>query len=98
MTYLRSDGYEEYKNILGFIGPIIYHLMFSVVSKTSHLIGCNKKVLRGKDGKIIYPSQLTDKWFSNTSTAELNKIKLLYVGRVKVEKGIYSLFKNNKGF
>ena len=43
MTYLRSDGYEEYKNILGFIGPIIYHLMFSVVSKTSYLIGCNKE-------------------------------------------------------
>ena len=75
MTYLRSDGYEEYKNILGFIGPIIYHLMFSVVSKISYLIGCNKKVLRGKEGKIIYPSQLTDKWFSNISTAELNKIK-----------------------
>ena len=93
MTYLRSDGYEEYKNILGFIGPIIYHLMFSVVSKTSHLIGCNKEVLRGKDGKIIYPSQLTDKWFSNTSTAELNKIKLLYIGRIRVEKGIYSLLK-----
>ena len=93
MTYLRSDGYEEYKNILGFIGPIIYHLMFSVVSKISYLIGCNKKVLRGKEGKIIYPSQLTDKWFSNISTAELNKIKLLYVGRIKVEKGIYSLLK-----
>ena len=93
MTYLRSDGYEEYKNILGFIGPIIYHLMFSVISKTSHLIGCNKEVLRGKVGKIVYPSQLTDKWFSNTSTAELNKIKLLYIGRIRVEKGIYSLLK-----
>ena len=93
MTYLRSDGYEEYKNILGFVGPIIYHLMFSVVSKTSHLIGCNKEVLRGKVGKIVYPSQLTDKWFSNTSTAELNKIKLLYIGRIRVEKGIYSLLK-----
>ena len=98
MTYLRSDGYEEYKNILGSIGPIIYHLMFSVVSKISYLIGCNKKVLRGKEGKIIYPSQLTDKWFSNISTAELSKIKLLYVGRVKVEKGINYLLKIMKDF
>ena len=98
LTYLRSDGYEEYKNILGFIGPIIYHLMFSVVSKTSYLIGCNKEVLKGKEGKIISPSQLTDKWFSNTSAAELNKIKLLYVGRVRVEKGIYSLLKIIKDF
>ena len=91
MTYLRSDGYEEYKNILGFIGPIIYHLMFSVVSKISYLIGCNKKVLRGKEGKIIYPSQLTDKWFLNPSTKEFDKVKLLYIGRIRVEKGIYSL-------
>ena len=98
MTYLRSDGYEEYKKILGFVGPIIYHLMFSVVSKISYLIGCNKEVLRGKQGKIIYPSQLTDKWFLNTSSPELNKIKLLYVGRVKVEKGIYSLLKIIKDF
>ena len=98
ITYLRSDGYEEYKNILGFIGPIIYHLMFSLVSKTSYLIGCNKKVLRGKEGKIIYPSQLTDKWFSNTYSGEINKIKLLYVGRVRVEKGIYSLLKIIKDF
>tara|TARA_Y100001970_G_C14068254_1_gene767920 strand:+ start:74 stop:1102 length:1029 start_codon:yes stop_codon:yes gene_type:complete len=98
MTYLRSDGYEEYKNILGFIGPIIYHLMFSVVSKTSYLIGCNKEVLRGKKGKIIYPSQLTDKWFLNKSSAELDKIKLLYVGRVKVEKGIFSLLNIIKNF
>ena len=98
ITYLRSDGYEEYKNILGFIGPIIYHLMFSIVSKNSYLIGCNKEVLRGREGKIIYPSQLTDKWFLNTSSAELNKIKLLYVGRIKVEKGIYSLLKIIKNF
>ena len=67
--------------------------MFSVVSKTSYLTGCNKRVLRGKEGKILHPSQLTDKWFLNTSSAELNKIKLLYIGRVKVEKGIYSLLK-----
>ena len=56
--YFKSDGYEEYKNKNGFVGPIIYHLMFSVVSKTSHLIGCNQKVLRGKVGKIIYPYSL----------------------------------------
>ena len=67
--------------------------MFSVVSKTSHLIGCNKEVLRGKEGKIIYPSQLTDKWFLNPSTKEFDKVKLLYIGRIRVEKGIYSLLK-----
>tara|TARA_B100000674_G_C37843762_1_gene916584 strand:- start:40 stop:1068 length:1029 start_codon:yes stop_codon:yes gene_type:complete len=98
MTYLRSDGYNEYKNILGFLGPAIYHIMFSVVSKISIFIGCNKEVLRGQKGKIINPSQLTDKWFLNQSSAEFNKIKLLYVGRVKVEKGVYSLLKIIKNF
>tara|TARA_B100000941_G_C28478142_1_gene540514 strand:+ start:541 stop:1566 length:1026 start_codon:yes stop_codon:yes gene_type:complete len=98
MTYLRSDGYNEYKNILGFVGPTIYHIMFSIVSKTSIFIGCNKEVLKGRKGKIIYPSQLTDKWFLNQSSPEFNKIKLLYVGRVKVEKGVYSLLKIIKNF
>ena len=29
--YLRSNGYEEYKTILGFFGPTIYHLMFKIL-------------------------------------------------------------------
>ena len=91
IVYLRSDGYEEYRSILGFIGPTVYHLMFSVVSKISHLIGCNEKVLKGKKGNIVYPSQLTEKWFSNSNPADLDRIKLLYVGRIRVEKGIFSL-------
>ena len=30
-VYLRSDGYQEYKSILGFYGPVIYHIMFSII-------------------------------------------------------------------
>ena len=37
-VYLRSDGYGEYRSILGFLGPAIYHIMFFTVSKFSHLI------------------------------------------------------------
>tara|TARA_Y100000768_G_scaffold259340_1_gene197297 strand:- start:265 stop:1284 length:1020 start_codon:yes stop_codon:yes gene_type:complete len=91
--YLRSDGYKEYKSILGFIGPAIYHIMFFTVSKISKLIGCNEIVLRGKSGQIVFPSQLTEKWFLNTSLPNLNRVKLLYVGRIRVEKGIFSLLK-----
>ena len=36
-VYLRSDGYEEYKSILGFFGPAIYHIMFFIVGKISNL-------------------------------------------------------------
>ena len=30
IVYLRSDGYGEYKAILGTIGPLFYHFMFSI--------------------------------------------------------------------
>ena len=35
IVYLRSDGYEEYKSIFGYIGIFIYHLMFVITSFTS---------------------------------------------------------------
>ena len=98
IVYLRSDGYEEYKVIFGFVGSIIYHLMFTVTTKISHLISCRKYILRKKEGNIVLPSQLDENWLSNTINANLDKIKLLYVGRTKIEKGIFSLLdiiKNN---
>ena len=90
-VYLRSDGYEEYKSILGFFGPAIYHIMFSLVGKISNFISCREHILRGRKGHIVEPSQITDKWLLNKKETSLNKIKLLYVGRIKIEKGIFSL-------
>ena len=63
IVFLRSDGYEEYKSILGFLGPAIYHVMFFCTSKISRFISCGEKNLKGKKGEVVYPSQLTDKWF-----------------------------------
>ena len=88
-VFLRSDGYEEYRSILGFFGPIIYHFMFYVVSKISRLIGCGKKVLKGQTGHVVYPSQLSENWFLKQKEIDLKSIKLLYVGRIRVEKGIF---------
>ena len=34
---------------------------------------------------------MSDKWFENLKDINPNKIKLLYVGRVRIEKGIFSL-------
>ena len=31
--YLRSNGYEEYKIILGILGKFIYHLMFIIIAR-----------------------------------------------------------------
>jgi glycosyltransferase involved in cell wall biosynthesis len=91
MVYLRSDGYEEYKHILGFHTIIIYHLMFIITTKISHLISCEKKILKKNNGEIILPSQLNLNWFKYQKKINKNEIKILYVGRLSKEKGIFDL-------
>ena len=91
IVFLRSDGYEEYKSILGFTGPLIYHVMFNVISLISNFISVRKYILKGKKGKIVYPSQLDTTWLRKPKSSEIKKFKLLYVGRIRIEKGIYSL-------
>ena len=59
MVYLRSDGFGEYKAILGKIGPFIYHIMFSITGMISNLASCREYILGNKKGKILSPSQLT---------------------------------------
>ena len=91
IIYLRSDGYGEYNAILGSFGKLIYHLMFSFTSLISNLISCRNYILKGKKGKVIYPSQLDSVWFKKPKIQEIKNFKLLYVGRIRVEKGIFSL-------
>ena len=91
IVYLRSDGYGEYNAILGSFGKLIYHLMFSLTSLISNLISCRNYILKGKKGKVIYPSQLDSVWFKKPKIQEVKNFKLLYVGRIRVEKGIFSL-------
>ena len=86
LVYLRSDGYKEYKSILGNLGTLIYHTMFVMTSFISNFISCRDHILRGKVGKIVSPSQLTDKWSVNQTEANLESAKLLYVGRLRKEK------------
>ena len=98
IVYLRSDGYGEYKAILGFIGPIIYHFMFVLTSRISNLISCRKFILKNNNGDVVSPSQLDENWLNNQVNINFDKTKLLYIGRIKVEKGIFSLLdiiKNN---
>ena len=91
IVYLRSDGYGEYKAILGNIGKLVYHLMFTVTSLISNLISCRNYILRGKKGKVVYPSQLDSVWLRKPKNQDVKNFKLLYVGRIRVEKGIFSL-------
>ena len=99
IVYLRSDGYGEYRAILGKIGPIIYHVMFTIISAISYLISCRNYILREKKGKIVSPSQLDSIWLRQPKKLEIKNFKLLYVGRIRVEKGIYflaNLIKNKR--
>jgi glycosyltransferase involved in cell wall biosynthesis len=91
IVYLRSDGYGEYKAILGKIGILIYHLMFTFTAAVSNLISCREYILKDKKGKIINPSQLDSVWLRQPKNTEVKNFKLLYVGRLKVEKGIFAL-------
>ena len=91
--YLRSNGYEEYKAILGFIGPKIYHAMFKIVTFKSNIISCQERLFTKRKSDIVFPSELNSLWLENIKNPPLDKPRLLYVGRAKVEKGTFSLLK-----
>ena len=65
--------------------------MFSITGAISHLISCRDYILHGRKGKIISPSQLDSVWLRQPKNTEIKNFKLLYVGRVRVEKGIFAL-------
>ena len=90
-VYLRSNGYEEYKAILGFIGPVIYHLMFKLVTFKSKVISCQERLFTKRKSHIVFPSELNYSWLENVKKPKTDKPRLLYVGRLKVEKGVFSL-------
>ena len=95
--YLRSNGYEEYKEIFGYIGPAIYYVMFKIVTFKSSIIVCQERLFTKRKVNIVFPSELNSLWFENIKTPLMDKPRLLYVGRMKVEKGIFSLLKIFEG-
>ncbi len=90
-VYLRSNGYEEYKAILGFFGSLIYHVMYSFVTFKSDIITCQKRLVKKKNYNLVFPSEIDINWTRNRTKPFISKPKILYVGRLKVEKGIFSL-------
>jgi len=92
-VYLRSDGFKEYENILGKKWVFIYQIMFFVMLRKSKIITCQRKLSRGVSSYLVRPSELDEIWLKNKKKIFLKtkKIKLLYVGRIRIEKGIHSL-------
>jgi glycosyltransferase involved in cell wall biosynthesis len=90
--YLRSNGQEEYENILGKKSVFIYEFMFSLITRYSEIISCHQR-LYNKKCHILFPSELTKNWIRKRKKNFFRKniINILYIGRFKIEKGIYSL-------
>ncbi len=88
-VYLFSSGHEEYKHILGSWFVWIYHIMYKVVTSYSKVIVCHERLFDKNKSNLVYISRLDDEWLKNQKEAPLDKIRLLYVGRMSREKGIF---------
>jgi len=66
--------------------------MFVVVTSKSKIISCQERLVKKKvNYNLVFPSELNNLWFEKNKEPMLDKARILYVGRVKVEKGIFSL-------
>ena len=86
--YLFSNGYEEYKYILGRWFVWIYHLMFTIITFKSEVIVCHERLFNKKK-HVVYISRLDEKWTAPSENAPLDKPRFFYVGRMSEEKGIF---------
>ena len=90
---LRSDGFKEYSLKFGFIGKKLYEFFFQKILKKLKPIVVTRKLSNISHYKYstIYPSEINNLWKKNLKEAQLSKAKLLYLGRIKKEKGVFSL-------
>lgn len=89
--YLRSDGFKEYSSILGSKWTFLYSIMFYIITKKTKIIACDADLSKGKNFYYVKPSEIDEDWLLNRKIQKNQKIKILYVGRLKVEKGIFNL-------
>jgi glycosyltransferase involved in cell wall biosynthesis len=92
-VYLFSSGHEEYKHILGKYFVWIYDFMYRIVTFKSKVIVCHERLHDKQKSHLIHISRLDEKWFQKHKGAPLDKIRLLYVGRMSPEKGIFDFLK-----
>ena len=89
--YLRSDGKKEIAVIFGKKISIIYKMVENIMVKFCNLIVVNNLISKKKKFYLVNPSQIDEEWFEDIKMSQRNTIKLLYIGRLKIEKGVYSL-------
>jgi len=89
--YLRSNGFKEYKIILGSVGAFFYYLMLKIFINNVKLIISSKDLnFKNSFFYLVRPSELTKSWFKNIKKNSINRnnLRLLYLGRYRKEKGI----------
>ncbi len=89
--YLRSDGKKEIAAIFGKKTSIIYKMVENIMVKFCDLIVVNNLISKKKKFYLVNPSQIDEEWFEDIKMSQRNTIKLLYIGRLKIEKGVHSL-------
>ena len=89
--YLRSDGKKEIAVIFGKKISIIYKMVENIMVKFCNLIVVNNLISKKKKFYLVNPSQIDEEWFEDIKMSQRDTIKLLYIGRLKIEKGVYSL-------
>ena len=88
-VYLISNGYEEWKFILGSWSVWIFHIMYLIVTSNATVIALHDRLYKKKNGHVITSSALDEKWFQNFKEPKLDKVRFLNVARINPEKGIY---------
>ncbi len=89
--YLRSDGFKEYEIILGKKFIILYRLMYNYIICRSIIIACEKNLSLNKSFHLVRPSEISKEWLLPKKKIYNQSFKFLYVGRLKIEKGVYYL-------
>ena len=95
---LRSDGFKEYESKFGFMGKKFYGFLFKTILKKLIPVVVTSRMTNLKNYRYlkICPSEITDLWKKNLEKPNLEKANLLYIGRIKKEKGVFSLLKITK--
>ena len=92
--YLISDGFKEYKIKFSILGYLIYFIMFYFFKSKSNIISCSKNISNLQNFKHIPISSLKVDWIKKKlikKKIDNKNIKILYVGRFRIEKGYRSL-------
>ncbi len=97
---LRSDGFREYETKYGVIGKKFYGILFKKILKYLKPIVVTDKLsnLTNFNYYKIHPSEITEIWKKKLKKTKIDKARLIYIGRIKKEKGIFSLLKLVRDF